>query len=122
MGYAPKGSENGIDPNDIKDIEEPSQENGNLNNFNRNENILLSLFKYDDLIEYSETFGNGNIDILKKMAQFNNFVKAFGKIDNKGFLNKNAILGLIKKGGGKKEKEEILFEFNEKNEVNINEI
>ena len=122
MENAPEGSENGIDPNDIKDIEEPSQENGNLNNFNRNENTSLSLFKYDDLIEHSEKFGSGNIDVLKNMPQFNNFVKAFGKIDNKGFLNKNAILGLNKKEGGKKKKEETLFEFNEKNEVDINAI
>ena len=67
MENAPDGSsqnENGIDPNDIKDIEEPSQENVNLNNFT---NVSLSLFKYDDLIEHSEKFGGGNIDILKNL-------------------------------------------------------
>ena len=121
MENAPEGSENGIDPNDIKDIEEPSQENANLNNFSRNENASMSLFKYDDLIEHSEKFGSGNIDVLKNLPQFNNFAKAFGKIDGKGFFNKNAILG-IKKDGGKKKKEEKLFEFNEKNEVDINTI
>ena len=117
MENAPDGSsqnENGIDPNDIKDIEEPSQENVNLNNFT---NVSLSLFKYDDLIEHSEKFGGGNIDVLKNLPQYNNFAKAFGKIENKGFFNK--VLG-IKKQGVKKKKEEILFEFNEKKEVDIN--
>ena len=119
MENAPDGSsqnENGIDPNDIKDIEEPSQENVNLNNFT---NVSLSLFKYDDLIEHSEKFGGGNIDVLKNLPQYNNFAKSFGKIENKGFFNK--ILG-IKKQGGKKKKEEILFEFNEENEVDINKL
>ena len=119
MENAPDGSsqnENGIDPNDIKDIEEPSQENVNLNNFT---NVSLSLFKYDDLIEHSEKFGGGNIDVLKNLPQYNNFAKAFGKIENKGFFNK--ILG-IKNKGGKKKKEEVLFEFNEKNEVDINKL
>lgn len=117
MENAPDGSsqnENGIDPNDIKDIEEPSQENVNLNNFT---NVSLSLFKYDDLIEHSEKFGGGNIDVLKNLPQYNNFAKAFEKIENKGFFNK--VLG-IKKQGVKKKKEEILFEFNEKKEVDIN--
>jgi len=119
MENAPDGSsqnENGIDPNDIKDIEEPSQENVNLNNFT---NVSLSLFKYDDLIEHSEKFGGGNIDVLKNLPQYNNFAKAFGKIENKGFFNK--ILG-IKNKGGKKKKEEILFEFNEDKEVDINKL
>jgi len=121
MENAPDNSENGIDPNDIKDIEESSQENANLNNFTRTENVSMSLFKYDDLIEHSEKFGSGNIDILKSLPQFNSFAKAFGKIDNKGFFNKNTILGLNKKDG-KKKKEEKLFEFNEENEVDINTI
>jgi hypothetical protein len=119
MENAPDGSsqnENGIDPNDIKDIEEPSQENVNLNNFT---NVSLSLFKYDDLIEHSEKFGGGNIDVLKNLPQYNNFAKAFGKVENKGFFNK--ILG-IKKQAGKKKKEEILFEFNEEKEVDINKL
>ena len=29
-----------------------------------NNNVSMSLFKYDDLIEHSEKFGNGDIDIL----------------------------------------------------------
>ena len=124
MENAPEGSENenGIDPNEIKDIEEPSQENGNLNNFSRNENTSMSLFKYDDLIEHSEKFGSGNVEMLKNLPQFNKFSKAFEKIENKGFLNKNNILGINKKDGGKKKKEEKLFEFNEENEVDINKI
>ena len=124
MENGPEGSENdnGIDPNEIKDMEEPSQENGNLNNFSRNENTSMSLFKYDDLIEHSEKFGSGNLEILKNLPQFNNFAKSFGKIDGKGFLNKNAILGINKKEGGKKKKEEKLFEFNEENEVDLSKI
>ena len=121
MENAPDGSDNDIDPNDIKDIDEPSQENANLNNFNRPENVSMSLFKYDDLIEHSEKFGSGSIDVLRNLPQFKNFAKAFGKIDNKLFLNKNTILGL-KKEGGKRKKEEVLFEFNEENEVDINTI
>ena len=121
MENAPENSENenGMDPNDIKDIEESSQENGN--NFNRTENVSMSLFKYDDLIEHAEKFGGGNIDVLRNMPQFNNIAKAFGRIDNKGFFNKNTILGLNKKEG-KKKKEEKLFEFNEENEVDLNTI
>ena len=124
MENAPEGSDNdnGIDPNDIKDIEEPSQENANLNNFNRTENISMSLFKYDDLIEHSVKFGSGNIDVLRNLPQFDNFAKAFGKISTRGYLNKNAILGLNKKEGGKRKKEEKLFVFNEENEVDINKI
>ena len=114
-------NENGMDPNDIKDMEEPSQENANLSNYNL-ENVSLSLFKYDDLIEHSGKFGSGNIDVLRSLPHFNNFSKAFGKIDNKGYLNKNAILGLNKKEGVKKKKEEILFEFKEENEVDINKL
>ena len=105
MENAPENSENenGMDPNDIKDIEESSQENGN--NFNRTENVSMSLFKYDDLIEHAEKFGGGNIDVLRNMPQFNNIAKAFGRIDNKGFFNKNTILGLNKKEGKKKKEE-----------------
>ena len=124
MENGAEGSENdnGIDPNEIKDMEEPSQENGNLNNFSRNENTSMSLFKYDDLIEHSEKFGSGNLEILKNLPQFNNFAKSFGKIDGKGFLNKNTIFGINKKEGGKKKKEEKLFEFNEENEVDLSKI
>jgi len=124
MDNAPDGSsqnENGIDPNEIKDIEEPSQENANLSNYNK-ENVSMSLFKYDDLIEHSGKFGSGNIDVLRNLPEFNTFSKSFGKIDNKGYFNKNAILGLNKKEGVKKKKEEILFEFNEENEVDINKL
>ena len=117
----PEESDNGMAPNDIKDMEDSSQENININNFTRAENLSTSLFKYDDLIERSEKFGSGNIDFLKNLPQFNNFSKAFGKI-GKGFWNKNTILGLNKKEGIKRKKEEKLFEFNEENEVDINKI
>ena len=118
-------NENAIDPNDIKDIEDSSQEN-NIGNFNRdaNNNASMSLFKYDDLIEHSEKFGSGNIDILRNLPQFNQFQENFGKIQGKNFLSKNYILGLDKKkeGGHKRKKEETLFEFSEENEVDINEL
>ena len=118
-------NENAIDPNDIKDIEDSSQDN-NINNFGNvnNNNVSMSLFKYDDLIEHSEKFGNGNIDFLRNLPQYNQFQQNFGKIEGKNFLSKNVILGLNnkKEGGHRKKKEEILFEFNEENEVNINEL
>ena len=118
-----EGNENNdvIDPNEIKDIEDSSQ-NDNIGNFNKNENnTSMLMFKYDDLIEHSEKFGSGNIDFLKNLPQFNNFAKAFEKID-KGFFKKNKMFGLNKKEGVKRKKEEILFEFNEENEVDINTI
>ena len=102
-------NENVIDPNDIKDIEDSSMDpNLPMNRGELNNNLSMSLFKYDDLIEHSEKFGSGNIDILKSLPQFNNFAKAFGKIDNKGFFNKNTILGLNKKDGKKRKKKNYL--------------
>lgn len=117
-------NENVIDPNDIKDIEDSEQDNNlGINRNDLNNNLSMSLFKYDDLIEHSEKFGSGNIDILKNLPQFNQFQKNFGKIEGKNFFNKNMILGLNKKKeGGRKKKEEILFEFDEENEVDINEL
>ena len=117
-------NENVIDPNDIKDIEDSEQDNNlGMNRNDLNNNLSMSLFKYDDLIEHSEKFGSGNIDILRNLPQFNQFQKNFGKIEGKNFFNKNMILGLNKKKeGGRKRKEEVLFEFNEDNEVNINEL
>ena len=118
-------NENVIDPNDIKDIEDSSMDpNLQMNRGELNNNLSMSLFKYDDLIEHSEKFGSGNLDILKNLPQFNQFQQNFGKIEGKNFFNKNMILGLNKKkqGGQRKKKEEILFEFNEDNEININEL
>ena len=118
-------NENVIDPNDIKDIEDSSMDpNLQMNRGELNNNLSMSLFKYDDLIEHSEKFGSGNLDILKNLQQFNQFQQNFGKIEGKNFFNKNMILGLNKKkqGGQRKKKEEILFEFNEDNEININEL
>ena len=61
---------------------------------------------------------------MKDLPQFNQFQQNFGKIEGKNFFNKNIILGLNKKkeGGHRKKKEEILFEFNEDNEIDINEL
>ena len=118
-------NENVIDPNDIKDIEDSEQDNNlQISRGDMNNNLSTSLFKYDDLIEHSEKFGSGNIDILRNLPQFNQFQKNFGKIEGKNFLTKNIILGINKKkeGGHRKKKEEILFEFNEDNEVDINEL
>ena len=118
-------NENVIDPNDIKDIEDSSMDpNLPINRGELNNNLSMSLFKYDDLIEHSEKFGSGNIDFLKDLPQFNQFQQNFGKIEGKNFFNKNIILGLNKKkeGGHRKKKEEILFEFNEDNEIDINEL
>ena len=120
-----EGNENNdvIDPNDIKDIEDSSQ-NDDIGNFNKNENnTSMLMFKYDDLIEHSEKFGSGNIDFLRNLPQFNQFQQNFGKIE-KNILKKNTILGLGKGTGGghRKKKEETLFEFDEENEVDINEL
>ena len=111
-----------IDPNDIKDIEDSSQNDGIIN-YNKNDNnTSMLMFKYDDLIEHSEKFGNGNIDFLRNLPQFNQFQKNFGKME-KNYLKKNTILGLGKFGQGhRKKKEEKLFEFTEDNEININDL
>ena len=116
-------NENAIDPNDIKDIEDTSQDNNMPLRNDLNNNVSTSLFKYDDLIEHSEKFGNGDIDFLRNLPQFTQFQKNFGKIDGK-FFTKNMILGLNnkKEGGHRKKKEETLFEFNEENEVEIGEL
>ena len=120
-----EGNENNdvIDPNEIKDIEDSSQ-NDDIGNFNKNENnTSMLMFKYDDLIEHSEKFGSGNIDFLRNLPQFNQFQQNFGKIE-KNILKKNTILGLGRGTGGghRKKKEETLFEFDEENEVDINEL
>ena len=120
-----EGNENNdvIDPNEIKDIEDSSQ-NDNIGNFNKNENnTSMLMFKYDDLIEHSEKFGSGNIDFLRNLPQFNQFQQNFGKIE-KNILKKNTILGLGRGTGGghRKKKEETLFEFDEENEVDINDL
>ena len=117
-------NENVIDPNDIKDIEDSSQDNNMQMGGDFNNNLSTSLFKYDDLIEHSEKFGSGNIDLLKNLPQFNQFQKNFGKIEGKNFFSKNVILGLgnKKEGQNRKKKKEILFEFNEDNEVDINDL
>ena len=117
-------NENAIDPNDIKDIEDSSQDNNIQIQNNLNNNTSISLFKYDDLIEHSEKFGSGDVDILRNLPQFTQFQKNFGKIDGKNFFSKNVILGLNnkKEGGHRKKKEETLFEFNEENEVDVNEL
>ena len=118
-------NENGIDPNDIKDIEDSEQNNNlQMSRGDMNNNLSTSLFKYDDLIEHSEKFGSGNIDVIRNLPQFNQFQKNFGKIEGKNFLTNNIILGLNKKkeGAQRKKKEEILFEFDEDNEVNINDL
>ena len=117
-------NENVIDPNDIKDIEDSSQDNNIQFGGEMNNNLSTSLFKYDDLIEHSEKFGSGNLDILKNLPQFNQFQQNFGKIEGKNFFSKNIILGLgnKKEGPHRKKKEETLFEFDEDNEVDINEL
>ena len=90
-------NENVIDPNDIKDIEDSSMDpNLQMNRGELNNNLSMSLFKYDDLIEHSEKFGSGNLDILKNLPQFNQFQQNFGKIEGKNYFSKNMILGLNK--------------------------
>jgi hypothetical protein len=94
----------------------------NLSNFKpKNNESSFNVFRYEDLIERAGHFGTGN---TKNMPEFMNFAKNFGKLEKSNFFNKGSILGLNnkKEGGAKKKKEEKTFIFNEKNEVNINDL
>lgn len=96
--------------------------NANISNFNpKNNEKSFSVFRYEDLIERAGHFGTGN---TQNLPEFMNFAKNFGKLEKSNFFNKGSILGLNnkKEGGVKKKKEEKTFIFNEKNEVNINDL
>ena len=41
----------------------------------------FSMFKHDDIMEYENKFGDGSRNILKNFTQFQNFIKAFTKLD-----------------------------------------
>ena len=126
------GGEEGIDEiqegttqnsnNEINSGENNDPNINNISNFNpKNNENSFSVFRYEDLIERAGHFGSGN---TQNLPEFMNFAKNFGKLEKSYFLNKGAILGLNnkKEGGPKKKKEEKTFIFDEKNEVNINDL
>lgn len=117
-------SNNDLNDNENNEnIDNKDQNANNMSNFNpKNNPVSLTVFKYEDLIERAGHFGSGN---TQNMPEFRNFAKNFGKLDKSNFFNKGSILGLNNKkegGGGKKKKEEKAFTFNEKSEVNINDL
>ena len=92
-----------------------------ISSFNpKNNDSTFNVFRYEDLIERAGQFGTGNTQIL---PEFMNFARNFGKLEKKNILNKGSILGLNKgKEGERKKKEEKTFIFNERNEININDL
>ena len=102
----------------ILDNDEPDINNADFNQKNKDS---FNVFRYEDLIERAGHFGSGN---TQNLPEFMNFAKNFGKLEKSNFFNKGSILGLNnkKEGGVKKKKEEKTFIFNEKNEVNINDL
>ena len=120
LGEQEENSNAENEPN--KEAENGDKENDNENNENNNQKANeknLHMFKYEDLIERAGHFGSGNTENL---PQFMNFAKNFGKLEKNSFFNKGSMLGLKKEGGIKKKKEEKNFQFDETNEVNINDL
>ena len=114
--------------NELNDGENKDNQNADINGPDSNNNEFnpknkdsFNVFRYEDLIERAGHFGSGNTENL---PEFMNFAKNFGKLEKSNFFNKGSILGLNnkKEGGAKKKKEEKTFIFNEKNEVNINDL
>ncbi len=86
----------------------------------KNSDSTFAVFRYEDLIERAGHFGTG---ITQNLPEFMIFAKNFGKLEKNTIFNKGSILGLNKKKEGeRKKKEEKTFVFNEKNEVNINDL
>ncbi len=121
----------GTSQNSNNDLNDENKDNANADNndqdinnedFNPNKNEnTFNVFRYEDLIERAGHFGSGN---TQNLPEFMNFAKNFGKLEKSNFFNKGSILGLTnkKEGGVKKKKEEKTFIFNEKNEVNVNDL
>ncbi len=123
---AQEGSQNLNDENQAENNENQNDENDNKNqsnmtNFNPKTKESFNVFKYEDLIERAGHFGSGN---TQNLPQFSNFAKNFGKLDKSNFFNKGSMLGLKnkKEGGVKMKKEERIFVFSEKYEVDINDL
>ena len=92
-----------------------------ISSFNpKNNDSTFTVFRYEDLIERAGQFGTGNTQFL---PEFMNFARNFGKLEKNNNFNKGSILGLNKgKEGERKKKEEKTFLFNERNEININDL
>ena len=109
---------NSAQNNDGNQNDDGNEPNINISTFNpKNNETSLTVFRYEDLIERAGHFGTGS---TQNLPEFMNFMKNFGKLDKNNFFNKGSILGLNKKEGVKKKKEEKNFIFNEENEVEIN--
>ena len=109
---------NSAQNNDGNQNDDGNEPNINISTFNpKNNETSLTVFRYEDLIERAGQFGTGS---TQNLPEFMNFMKNFGKLDKNNFFNKGSILGLNKKEGVKKKKEEKNFIFNEENEVEIN--
>lgn len=108
--------------NDNQNMENNDHNMNNMTNFNPKKNeSSFNVFRYEDLIERAGHFGSGN---TKNLPEFMNFAKNFGKLEKNNFFNKGSILGLNnkKEGGAKKKKEEKNIVFNERSEININDL
>ena len=105
----------------ITNYENGFQNQINMTNFNPKTNESFNVFRYEDLIERAGHFGSGNTQNLPK---YSNFAKNFGNLDKNYFLNKGSIFGLSNKKEGKikKKKEEKIFIFSEKYEMDINDL
>ena len=105
----------------ITNYENGFQNQINMANFNPKTNESFNVFRYEDLIERAGHFGSGNTQNLPK---YSNFAKNFGNLDKNYFLNKGSIFGLSNKKEGKikKKKEEKIFIFSEKYEMDINDL
>lgn len=82
----------------------------------------FSMFKHDDIMEYENKFGDGSRNILKNFPQFQNFIKAFTKLDKNLYLNRPGLFKPGEKENKRVKKEEKLFEFDIEKEIGRNEI
>lgn len=82
----------------------------------------FSMFKHDDIMEYENKFGDGSRNILKNFPQFQNFIKAFTKLDKNLYLNRPGLFKPGEKENKRIKKEEKLFEFDVEKEIGRNEI
>ena len=97
----------------------------NLSTFMQNGGATnsFSLFKYDDLINRIEQFGDGNQQILNNNTKFKNFTNDLNKLDKKIIGINAQILNKVKNEDKKKsKKEEKLIEISKTNKVKLNTI
>ena len=110
-----------INENEINDIGVSMSNMGAFNNTTSFGGEGFSLFKHEDILEYENKFGNGSRSITSN-PQFQNFMKAFNKLDNSMYLRFGKVPMEASKETKRVKKEEKLFDFSESNEVSRNEI